>query len=49
MIGGPSTSDADARRSVAMTGAAESRGMPFTIAVRPSVSMSAPMRLSSAT
>ena len=40
---------ADARRSVAITGAPESRSTPRTTAVCPSMSMSAPMRGSSGT
>ena len=44
-----STRHADARRSVAITVAPVSRVGPRTIAVRPSTSMSAPMRASSGT
>ena len=43
------TSDALARRSVAMTVAPESRATPFTMAVLPRTSMSRPCRTSSGT
>ena len=39
----------DARRSVAITGAAVSPATPVTTALRPLVAMSAPMRASSGT